>query len=130
VIIVNLHLIIVWQSRFIEDHPFPIQIFGWILSIAMTLPPIITKSGSALPAVFCMVSEEASDSMFFGPQAVLATISVVLHSVTAAHIFAQTRKSLKNQAGGRWIRSQISLQWRAILLTIVFLTAWGLLVAS
>ncbi|KAI8850288.1 hypothetical protein BC829DRAFT_164845 [Chytridium lagenaria] len=121
-IIINLHLSLVWRSKIMERCAWLVHVICLALSFGITFPIVFTKSGTTMPTFYCTVQPEKATTWYFAPQAVLLGISVTIHLATAWYIYSVSRGSVDDAK--KWVKKQVKMQWRSLLLTFVFVFTW------
>ncbi|KAJ3108863.1 hypothetical protein HDU97_010135 [Phlyctochytrium planicorne] len=121
-IILNLHLNLVWRNRVLEDYAILLHIVSCIAAFAMTFPISWSLNGDVLPTFYCVVKAEKALAWYFAPQSVFVSISVILSIITSGYIYSVSRGTVDDTK--KWVKQQIRIQWRSILLTLVFIFTW------
>ncbi|KAJ3217425.1 hypothetical protein HDU67_008008 [Dinochytrium kinnereticum] len=119
---INLHLSVVWRNKVMEKFPVTVHVISCMAAFAMSFPIIYTKSGTTMPTFYCTVQPEKANAWYFAPQSVLLGVSVILHICTAGFIYSVSRGTADDAK--KWVRQQVRMQWRSMLLTFVFLFTW------
>ncbi|CAG8601054.1 398_t:CDS:2 [Paraglomus brasilianum] len=139
-VIVHLHFLSVWRSKFIINHIRGFHIAIWTISILATIIPIVTHhvgSGN-----ICFITPEAS-AMFYLPL-IFIYVAFAVHVSTFIYIANITRKVWEDNSEGSnmtkrvlvnesqktllYVREMVRLQWRALagvfLMVTVYTTSW------
>ncbi|CAG8485671.1 1506_t:CDS:2 [Paraglomus occultum] len=139
-VIVHLHFLSVWRSKFIIVHIRSFHIAIWSISILATIIPIVTHHVAS--GNICFITPEASP-MFYFPLSFIY-VAFAVHVATVIYIANVTLKvwdedskesniaqrALVNESQRTLIyaREMVRLQWRALagafLMVTVYTTAW------
>ncbi|KAJ3082403.1 hypothetical protein HK102_001729 [Quaeritorhiza haematococci] len=126
--IANLHLMVVWQNNFFEVWGWLVHIVVWAASIIMTIIPFY--HGHIEPLGFiCFVNFKSVMSTFIYPIAPFVFGSFILHLSTVTYLIVMSVPSGPSARSAKtyhWIKLQIKMQWRSMLLTNIMVIVFSL----
>ncbi|KAJ3196757.1 hypothetical protein HK101_007879 [Irineochytrium annulatum] len=96
-LILNLHLVTVWNVNFFAGKYVWVHLFNWGIPAALTGYIIREKAIRYEFGSLCFVKSEYSDFHFFVPLAVLITVAFVLHLITMFYIGRITLRAGRGQ---------------------------------
>jgi hypothetical protein len=85
-VIVNLHLHIVWNSKFLVNKYWALNILCWGCPLIVTVITLVYRQIDYEFANTCIVSADWVFRLFFDPLAAIVLPSFVLHLATFIHI--------------------------------------------
>jgi hypothetical protein len=142
--ICNLHATIVWRSNVFERFKPLGVILCWGLPGVFTFIPFLVSTIDAVTGMTCIISPDKANLLFFSFQAPVVVISFILNLATMIHILIVARRSssmgssngysgngysnngssTKPLSARRQMIQLLKLNWRALLLGLIFLMTY------
>ncbi|CAI2173706.1 19586_t:CDS:2 [Funneliformis geosporum] len=116
VIILNLHIHTVWNSNIMTNKYFYIYAICWGIPLILTVVALATNSIVYQFATLCFVKVGLANLIFFYPMAIVV-ISQQDEAKASNGSFSEMMMTHH-----RHVLQAIKIQWRALLLAIIFLT--------
>ncbi|KAI9343048.1 hypothetical protein DFJ73DRAFT_842044 [Zopfochytrium polystomum] len=130
-ILLNLHLSAVWKVQLLERFYYLTLSIMWVGIAIVTAIPAFVGIIHSSPGFLCLPHFPDLLLYVVVPEFLLVFTSVVLQIATLVYTFRNLQKSIPTTDERRHIlRREIRLQWRSVLLSILFqLSWWGLIIA-